>query len=40
MGASMDIVAGKNGSFFVVKGYVSEDIKSSLANITFADYGR
>ena len=40
MGASMDIVAGKNGSFFAVKGYVGEDIKSSLANITFADYGR
>lgn len=40
LGVDMDIVAGKNGSFFVVKGYVSEDIKLLLAQLTFADYGR
>lgn len=36
----MDIVAGKNGSFFVVTDMIDTDTSKKLANISFDEFGR
>ena len=36
----MDIVAGKNGSFFVVTDIIDTDTSKKLANISFDEFGR
>lgn len=40
MGAAMDVVAGKNGSFFVVKKKIGNTILNMLSDISYDEYGR